>query len=152
MHLFTVELRPYRKLHAPLMGFLLLFVVASYVLVNMNSIFLLQVSILENISDILIVLFIGLSFMHASRQRKMIQEMRATEDFESRKQLHFKLYKYRLTWSFVNGLITCVMFVCTAKQFWFYFSLFDVLIFFLQLPNKKLIARELQRDDIDFIN
>lgn len=152
MDLYILDLKPFRKIHTPVTALLVVIVTSAVVVVNFFEQFSIVSSVMQQLSFYIMLLFIGLSIASAFRQRTMLKNVHAAEDFEVKAELYLRLYRFRVLWSLLTGIISTLMFMSTERNWWFFFCLFDVIVMMMQKPGNKRFAIDLQNDQIEYVN
>ena len=96
---------------------------------------------------LLLVAFIA-AVWYGRSIRKQLNAMWQIGEFELRVQEYERIYRARLQWNLIGCLILCILFILTARNFFFYFSIFQLLLILPFFPSAALFRRELKNDEI----
>jgi hypothetical protein len=152
MQLNILDLKPYRKIHTPLTSILAVIVAITILFVKLVDGFSFFIFFMRQISGYVMAAAIGLTFVSAFKQSSMQKKVRASESFDEKAELHFQLYRFSIIWSFVSGILSSIMFICTERNWWLFFCVFDVLMLLTQKPRSKRFSIELQTEQIEYVN
>lgn len=152
MNLNVLDLKPFKKIHSPVTAMMVVLVTAAVVSVNFLERFSFISYVMQQISTYVMLIFIGLSILSAYRQKAMLKKVQEAEDFELKTELYLRLYRFRVIWSMLTGILSTLMYLSTERTWWFIFCLFDLIVLMWQKPGNKRFAMELQVDDIEYVN
>jgi hypothetical protein len=121
---------------------------ASYFITRSELFFVSALAFSKQITfPVLLIMFIG-TFLHGRSLRKRINAIGDIPEFETKVQVYEKVYSSRLQWNLISCLILCLLFVLSGRYFFFYFSIFQVVIVIPLYPNLLLFRRELKNEEI----
>ena len=92
----------------------------------------------------------GLTFVHIFWQKRQLEAIDKADGFEEKAARYSALYRNRLYWLLLWCLVSCVLFLLSFINTYFYFSLIVLLFFLPYYPYKFQIQKELKNDDITF--
>jgi hypothetical protein len=151
MDLFYIDLKSYRRrynLAVVVEGFAIMgcYLAPRYFVSAANPALVLSRT---TVNILLIVLFI-LAFGHGRIQKKRLAYLRSLNDFEQKSALYEKLFAFRLDWFLITCLLSCIFYFLTWRNLFFYFAIFDMVLTVPCFPNKTLIRKEMDNDEIAF--
>jgi hypothetical protein len=124
---------------------------ATYVAgANVFSIVLLREDSLKQTRVLLLLLVVAAVFQ-TTYQKKLLKRLGDFSDFDERVAHYLKIYKLRLYWKCSSCLVSCFIHILTGRNIFLYFAVFDVLTTWTYFPNKTLIRKELQSEEIVFV-
>lgn len=91
-----------------------------------------------------------LSIFYDRRNKKELKSILELENFDEQVKPYSDYYRKRLLWSVLSIVISMVFFVFARKNMFFYLSLFQLVMMLPFYPNKLIICKELQNDEIVF--
>lgn len=94
---------------------------------------------------------LGTVVVYSLYLRNMREKLKDIGDFDKKLAFHEKYFKIRMWWYVISCAVSCLIFLLSLNQFFFYFALFDLFMLMLVFPNKKLFWRELNDPEIIFI-
>ncbi len=147
----TVMLKNYRPYY-----YILLFAAAaittlSYFLVAAGLYIELPLEQTKLIKNIFFVMIMAASFGYSFYLKKQRNKLRGIDDFDIKISTHYKLYRQRIFWGFLNCLLACILFAILGYKTFFYFALIDIFMVLSQFPNKKVFSTELNDEEIEYI-
>jgi len=123
-------------------------VIASYFIADGRLFFVPAIGFSRQITfPVLLIMFI-VTLVQGQFIRKRINTIGSIEDFETRVVEYEKVYRHRLQWNLITCLILCVLFVLSGRYFFFYFSIFQIVLVMPFYPNTLLFRRELKNEEI----
>lgn len=148
MDLYSVNSRNFKRTFYLIEIYSAAAVIASFFLAESGLFFVPAFSISRQITfPVLLVMFVVAHFYGRSL-RKRIRAMGQIESFEVKVEEYEKVYRFRMQWNLVSCLILCLLFILTARYFFFYFAIFHVLFVIPLYPNAGLFKRELRNEEI----
>lgn len=148
MDLYSVNTKPFKRAFLTIQLLSAAAVIASYFLGTSGLFFVPAIGFSRQITFPILMIMFLVTLWHSRNLRKRVEALGSIEDFETRVQQYEKVYRYRLQWNLVTCLILCLLFALSARYFFFYFSIFQVVLYLPFYPNTILFRRELRNEEI----
>jgi len=148
MELKTVDLAPYKKAHAGVLVICILSVAFSFFIVREGYAILANVPETKIVKDVFMFGMIGLAFAFSFYQQKLKQKLLSFTDFDDKLTYHKKIFRSRLWWYALSCSVSAFLLFLTARRIFLYFCLFDLLFMLITFPNKTLLKKELNEEDL----
>lgn len=148
MDLYSVNTKNFKRTFVLVAIGSVMAILASYFIGKSGLFFAPVIGISRKITFPLLLIMFILAMWYGRSMRKRLNAMWQMEDFELKVQEYEKIYRARLQWNLVGCLILCFLFILTARNFFFYFSIFQFLLILPFFPNATLFKRELKNDEI----
>jgi hypothetical protein len=151
MDILTFNLKPFKNLFYAALAVSVLATLAAYVAgANVFSIILLRADNLSETRGLLLLLVVA-AILQTAYQKKLQKKLRSMKDLEVQATLYLKIYKLRLYWKCSSCLVSCFIHLLTGRNIFLYFAVFDVATTWTYFPNKALIKKEINTEDVLFI-
>ena len=148
MDLYSIDTKPFKKIFTLIQLFSVAAILASFFLARTGWFFVPAFAFSRQITlPLLLIMFIA-TFLHGRALRKRIAAIGEIENFETKVEEYERYYRYRLQWNLIACLILCILFVLTGRYFFFYFSIFQVVLVIPFYPSQLLFRRELKNEEI----
>lgn len=143
--------KPLWKNYYIFMGTVVVIAIASFFITGLVDVS--SVGLYLNSQGTLVFLgvFLLISFFISKQRKKDLQAMHQTEDVNQKISMYALFYRKRLFANIFSVVLMAGFWVLTIKNFYFYMLLIQVLISAIYFPNKKVIARELNEPEIEFV-
>ena len=148
MDLYSVNTKYFKRTFVLVAIGSVLAILASYFIGKSGLFFAPVIGISRKITFPLLLIMFILAMWYGRSLRKRLNAMWAIEDFDLKVQEYEKIYRARLQWNLIACLILCLLFILTARIFFFYFSILQFLLILPFFPNAALFKRELKNDEI----
>lgn len=145
----SLNLRNFKRIFFFCLTINLLLIAVSYLAFVSKTSFLQHLQIIKTSYPYFNTVLV-LTFMHLIWQKRQLEAIGKSNDFEEKTTLYSTLYRNRLYWLILWCLVSCVLFLLSFINTYFYFSLFVLLFFLPYYPYKFQIQKELNSDDITF--
>lgn len=147
----TVDMKGYRRIYLSFLSLMTVMAVAVFVLVQMGIYIRLELADPDWIINILLFGMVALAFLYGYYLRKLKIKLLSIPDFEDKLAFHRKYFRIKMWWNLLSGTTSCLLYLLTANRFFFWFVLFDLLGLLLSAPKPFFFRRELNDDDIIFL-
>jgi len=94
--------------------------------------------------------FLVINFFFGRYFRNELKAIKETADYDLKFKRYEDRYRKRLIWNGFSLLLTCFLFISSAKNFYLYLLLIQLLLLPVFYPWKKIILKELGEEDIIF--
>ncbi len=148
MELYSIDKKNFRKAFFLVEIYGVLAIIISYFIARGGIYSVPLYSTGRQITMPILLLMVLISFIYMQRIRKRLGALDNVEDFEVKVQEYEKIYKARLQLLLLACVISCFLFILTARPFFFYYAILEVLIVLPYYPNAFLFKRELKNDEI----
>ena len=151
MNVFAIDIKPFKSEYLSYLFFLAMVIAGSYYFAGYG------VRVIDNpemetiIKSVFIFGSIAASVLVNKAQRIKLKTIVALQTFDEQVVHYIKLCRQRILWNFCIGILACILFVLTAQNIFFYFSLFDLFFLLLMFPNEFIFRKELKNDEIEFV-
>jgi len=145
----SLNLRSFKRLFFLCLILNLLFIGGTYLAFISNLPFLQHLQIIKSSTSYFSIVM-GLTMVHIFWQQRQLEAIDKADGFEEKAALYSALYRNRLYWLLLWSLISCVLFLLSFINMYFYFALLALLFFLPYYPYKFQIQKELKNDDITF--
>ena len=151
MDILTFNLKPFKNLFYAVLAVSVLATLAAYVAgANVFSIVLLRDDNLSETRGLLLLLIVA-AVLQTAYQKKLLKKPRSMTDLEAQATLYLNIYKQRLYWKCGSCLVSCFIHLLTGRNIFLYFAIFDVATTWTYFPNKALMRKELNCEEVLFI-
>jgi hypothetical protein len=94
--------------------------------------------------------FLVINFFFGRHFRNELKAIKETTDYDLKFKRYEDRYRKRLIWNGFSLLLTCFLFISSAKNFYLYLLLIQIILLPVFYPWKKIILKELGEEDIIF--
>ena len=147
MELYTIEVREFKNIFFASLTMMIVFIVASWLWVFSDFVRLQPFDLLRRFSSPILIGMMVLAIFYSSHRRKKLKEINTLDDFPSRVKAYQKVYRLHNGWFVLSCFISCVLFVATVRNFFFYFALLELLITLTAYPSVALFRRDLKNKE-----
>jgi membrane protein implicated in regulation of membrane protease activity len=148
MELKAMDIAPYKKAYIGVLFICILSVTASFLIVWQGYAILANIPETKTVKDIIMYSMIGVAAIFSSYQRKQKQKLATLTDFDEKISFYQKIYNTRLWWHVISCVISAFLLFLTARKFFLYLAIFDLVLMLLAFPNKMLFKKELNEEDL----
>jgi hypothetical protein len=148
MELKAVDLAPYKKAHAGVLVICILSVAFSFFIVKQGYAILANVPETKIVKDVFMFGMIGLAAAFSFYQQKLKQKLLSFTDLDDKLTFYKKIFRSRLWWYALSCSVSAFLLFLTARRIFLYFCLFDLLFILITFPNKTLLKKELNEEDL----
>ena len=148
MELKAMNIAEYKKAHAGFLFICILSVVASFFIVRQGYAILANIPETKTVKDILMYGMIGVAALFSVYQQKQKQKLSTFTDFDEKLAFYQKIYRTRLLWRVLSCIVSAFLLFLTARKFFLYLAIFDLVLMLLAFPNKALFKKELNEEDL----
>ena len=148
MELKAIDLAPYKKAHAGVLFICILSVAASFFIVKQGYAVLANEPETKTIKDIIMFGMIGVAALFTFYQQRQKQKLLSLAVFDEKLAFYQKIFRTRLWWYALSCTTSAFLLFLTARKLFLYFALFDLLLMLITFPNKFLIKKELNEEDL----
>jgi len=145
----SIHLENYRKLYYGVLATLAMIVGSSFFLVRYSPYNFSSFTIQRLAVPIMAVLA-GLSFAHSYYRKRQLKQIQLLNSFELKLPAYEQLYRFRLLWFLFSGACCSAVYLLSLHRLFLFFALFDAIMLAMHYPNKEVIRKELQNQDILF--
>ena len=127
------------------------FISVSGILISAVSNDIFKQNLLNRINTWILILILFVSaFIYSYRSRKEMKSIHNIREFDGQFSKYENYSKKRLIWNAFSQLLITGFFVLTNKNIFFYILVIQLLFSFALYPGKRVIARELENNEIIF--
>jgi hypothetical protein len=148
MELKAVDIAPYKKAHTGVLFICILSVASSFFIVKQGYAVLANEPEIKTIKDIIMFGMIGLAALFTFYQQRQKQKLLSFIVFDEKLTFYQKIFRTRLWWYAISCATSAFLLFLTARKIFLYFALFDLLLMLITFPNKVLIKKELNEEDL----
>ncbi len=148
MDLYTIDVRKYKNIFLQTLIPKVIVVLATYLLVKNGFYLLAGFDPGKKLTLPILIILTILAATHSQYQKKKLAKLQEITDFDQRVEEYEKFYKFRLLWFLFSCLVSCALSLLTARYFFLYFAVFDILIALPFFPRLKLFKMELKNEEI----
>jgi hypothetical protein len=149
MQFSSLNLRSFKRIFILCLIVNLLVIAGSYLAFIYRLPFLQHLQIIKS-SSAYFSIVMGLTFIHILWQKRQLEAIDKASNFEEKVVRYSALYRNRLYWLLLWCMVSCVLFLLSYINTFFYFALIVMLFFLPYYPYKFQIQKELKDDDIRF--
>ena len=148
MEIYSVEVKEFKSIFYTSLGVMAFFILGSYLWVFNGFIRLSIFGPLRSFSSPILIGMMVVAIFYSSYRRKRMNAINAEDDFSIKVKEYVKIYKLHSAWFVLSCFISCLLFVVTARNFFFYFSCVQLLITLATYPSRALFKRELKNEEV----
>ncbi len=90
------------------------------------------------------------NFLTNKASNKELNKISETQNFDEKFKLYELFFQKKLIWNFISILLSTLFWISFQKNLFLYIILIQLILTPLFYPRKKLISKELNREDIVF--
>ena len=148
LELFTVNVKNHKRAWQLAVTICGMAVAGSFLLVQNGITIFFTFGQSTNVTTPIMLVFLAVTFIYSYYSRRMLKKLDTFEDFETKLVQYEKIYKTRMVWRVVTSLLTCFLYVLTARNWFLFFGIFELVLTFAAFPNKTIFRKELKNDEI----
>ena len=143
-----MDIAPYKKAYTGVLVICILSVAASFFIVRQGFAILANVPATKTLKDIIMYSMIGAAAIFSFYQQKQKQRLLSFTDFDEKLAFYQKIFHSRLWWYALSCIVSAFLLFLTARKFFLYLAIFDLVVMLLAFPNKMLFKKELNEEDL----
>ena len=105
----------------------------------------------RSIISLLMTLLVGVAISQTAFTKKKLEKLQTFTGFEDKVGYYKKIYQVRMYWKLLSCLSSCCFHIISGRSMFLYFAVFDVLTTWVYLPNKHVIRKEFDMEEIEFV-
>jgi len=105
----------------------------------------------SQVINVLLIGVVGIAVVYGYYLRKLRIRLLTILEFEKKMAFHRKYFLIKMWWNLLSGIVSCSLYLLTARKFFFWFVLFDLFTLLLSSPRAAFFKRELNDDEIVFL-
>ena len=148
MELKAMDIAPYKKAYTGVLIICILSVAVSFFIVRQGYAILANVPGTKTLKDIIMYSMIGAAAIFSFYQQKQKQRLLSFTDFDEKLAFYQKIFHSRLWWYALSCIVSAFLLFLTARKFFLYLAIFDLVVMLLAFPNKTLFKKELNEEDL----
>jgi len=148
MELKAMDIAPYKKAYTGVLIICILSVAVSFFIVRQGFAILANVPATKTLKDIIMYSMIGAAAIFSFYQQKQKQRLLSFTDFDEKLAFYQKIFHSRLWWYALSCIVSAFLLFLTARKFFLYLAIFDLVVMLLAFPNKTLFKKELNEEDL----
>ncbi len=148
MEFTSIDLRKFKKIFFLVLIVNFIAVVISYIVVSGRFLILPGMGLSKAYTSPLLLIMAGLAIFHIQYQKKQLSRLENVTAFDEKLAQYEKIYRHRMTWYLFSCLLSCILYVFTARNLFLYFAIFDLITALPYYPNKILFQKELKYEEI----
>lgn len=150
MSLFAIDVKHFKTIFIQSQTINAIAIITGFLLVNNGFYILSQFDPSRKLTTPILLVMVALSFWHGSVQKKRLAKINTIEGFDEKVNDYKKYYKARMLWLTFSCIVSIFLYVLTARNFFLYFAIFDLVVSFIYYPKLFFFQKELQNEDIMF--
>ena len=143
-----MDIAPYKKAYTGVLIICILSVAVSFFIVRQGFAILANVPATKTLKDIIMYSMIGAAAIFSFYQQKQKQRLLSFTDFDEKLAFYQKIFHSRLWWYALSCIVSAFLLFLTARKFFLYLAIFDLVVMLLAFPNKILFKKELNEEDL----
>ena len=148
MELKAVEIAPYQKTYGWALFLCCLATAGSFFLVTQGYVLSISEEIIKATRYIFLAVTVWAAFIYSPYHKRQNKKMATLSDLDAKLIIYQKIYRSRM-WFFMTWCLVCAFsYYLTGRNLYFYFGLFDLLLMLITFPNKFLMKKELNEEDL----
>lgn len=148
MDLFSIEIKPYKTVFQQAQIANIIAIIGSYFLVRNGMYILSDFDLGKKSTSSVFIIIVIMGIVHTQYQKKKLTRISNIADFNIRVAEYEKLYKYRMLGFLFLCFASCLLFILTTRNTFFYYAIISEIIALCLYPSLLLFKRELKNDEI----